>query len=422
MVGDSVRESLADMALRRLGNIHFALATHDRLFEASLAERLRVTGPGDPLRLHSIAPAYFHLVSARPYSPALALPGIVARQDGTARANRVNVLGVDAFTWPGLAEWGRLSPEAWRPGEKAEWLNLDRVRAILGKRGEDLLVQWNSGETAFINEALARQLAAREGDDIVLRVRKPSALGLDAAISPRNEDTVARRLKVGAILQPEMLGDFGLTAQAAPPANLFLPEQLLPDIVGVPGRANLLVTGQLTALRTLTGLDSLRFRVAKWLGMHAPVRPVRLPGAAQPIVQPSPYSLAWRLALRIEPKRELPVPDALALPWRNSALARTWLPEDAGLSVRPVEQPASATGGEYIRPCVEVSSSRIFFEPSVIRAALTPRTSVITNRQAFEGDEPAMSPSPSSLPTACVSLPIWPTSFGPATGPRPIQW
>ena len=40
VVGDSVRESLADMALRRLGNIHFGLSTQDRLFQASLARRV----------------------------------------------------------------------------------------------------------------------------------------------------------------------------------------------------------------------------------------------------------------------------------------------------------------------------------------------------------------------------------------------
>ena len=36
VVGDSVRESLTDMALRRLGSIHFALDAQDRLFQASL--------------------------------------------------------------------------------------------------------------------------------------------------------------------------------------------------------------------------------------------------------------------------------------------------------------------------------------------------------------------------------------------------
>ena len=69
------------------------------------------------------------------------------------------------------------------------------------------MTQWKAGEVAYINETLARQLAARKGDSIILRVRKPSALGLDAAISPRNEDTVALRLKIGAILSPELLGD-----------------------------------------------------------------------------------------------------------------------------------------------------------------------------------------------------------------------
>jgi len=43
VVGDSVRESLADMALRRLGDIHFALAARDRLFQASLRDRLSAT-------------------------------------------------------------------------------------------------------------------------------------------------------------------------------------------------------------------------------------------------------------------------------------------------------------------------------------------------------------------------------------------
>src|SRR5664280_350636 len=40
VVGDSVRESLTDMALRRLGNIHFGLSTQDRLFQARLARRV----------------------------------------------------------------------------------------------------------------------------------------------------------------------------------------------------------------------------------------------------------------------------------------------------------------------------------------------------------------------------------------------
>src|SRR6266571_118128 len=41
IVGDSVRGSLRDLALQRLGNARFALETSDRLFSDRLADRLR---------------------------------------------------------------------------------------------------------------------------------------------------------------------------------------------------------------------------------------------------------------------------------------------------------------------------------------------------------------------------------------------
>jgi ABC-type antimicrobial peptide transport system permease subunit len=386
VVGDSVRESLTDMALRRLGSIHFALATQDRLFEDSLAERLRTTVPLTLLSAHPSTTPFLHPLPVWPCSPALALPGIVARQDGTARANRVNVLAVNAATWPGLAEWVRFSLKAWDSAENGNPRSVDPIKMMLGPRGKDLLPQWNSGETAFINETLARQLAAREGDEIILRVRKPSALGLDAAITPRNEDTVARRLKVGAILSPDMLGDFSLTAQPAPPANLFLPEQLLPGSVGVRAGANLLATPQLRALRPPSEWDNLRIRVARWLWMHAPRSSSSPGGSGATYRQPDPSSLPARVARRLEPTREISIPDELALPWLNQALACAWLPEDAGLSVRAIHLPVSETGGEYIRPFAEVTTSRIFLEASVIAAALKPRSTALTNRSAFKKD------------------------------------
>src|ERR1019366_2969234 len=172
------------------------------------------------IRPHASVSSSLFTVGTKP--PALVLPGIVTRQDAAARANQVNVFGVgtgQSRAWPSFAHWGKLSPDVWL-------------------RGEGKLSQWNAGETAFINETLARQLAVREGDQIILRVRKPSALGLDAAISPRNEDTVAVRLKVGAILTPDQLGDFALTAQPSSPPNLFLPLGFLANKLGVPDQAN----------------------------------------------------------------------------------------------------------------------------------------------------------------------------------------
>ena len=74
MVGDSVRGSLHDLALTRLGNVTVALNGNDRFFRASLADSLN---------------------RSFPTAPVLLIPGTAATEDGSARANRVQVLGVD---------------------------------------------------------------------------------------------------------------------------------------------------------------------------------------------------------------------------------------------------------------------------------------------------------------------------------------
>jgi putative ABC transport system permease protein len=389
VVGDSVRETLTNMALRRLGNIHFALATQDRLFQASLSQRLHAVSVPDLIRTGSASRSYVSPWPTGPVCSVLSLLGTVARQDGAARANRVNVLGVEAGEWPRLAEWGRLSPGAWFPGPEQRSYNRDGVLMMRAERGKGPLTGWQAGETAFINQTLARQLAAREGDEIIVRVRKPSALGLDAAISPRNDDSVALRIKVGAILTSDTLGKFALTAQPAPPANLFLPLEFLANKAGVSGRANLLVSVQVHAMRRLSRWDDLRNQVAGWFWDRASRPRDSQTGARTTYYPPYPSSFAARAAGALLVKEMIPLPDKLALPWLDTGLARAWLLEDAGLSVRAVEQSASATGGELIRPFAELATSRIFLEPSVIAAALKPRTTALTNRPAFEGDGPS---------------------------------
>jgi ABC-type antimicrobial peptide transport system permease subunit len=388
VVGDSVRESLTDMALRRLGKVHFAVATQDRLFQASLDPRLWDTLPQDWIRIGPSPSTDLQVSRVWPHSSALALSGIVVRQDGTARANSVNVFGVSAELWPHLADWGGLSPGVWLSGREGARLNRNGAAMMRREQGKGPLSRWRAGETTFINEALARQVAARKGDEIILRVRKPSALGLDAAISPRSEDTTALRLRVGAILHPDMLGNFGLAAQSAPPANLFLPEDFLAGKVGVSNCANLLVTGPVIGERRLGTGDRLRDQVARWLWRHAPRLRISQTNPISSGYRPDPSSLAGIAANGLQPRVDRPVPDELALPWVNAEVARTWLLEDAGFSVHTVEQSASATGGEHICPVTEVTSSRIFLEPSVVAAALTPRTVALTNRPDFRGDGP----------------------------------
>src|SRR5438093_7578467 len=75
LVGDSMRQSLRQRTLDRLGWIHFAVAPQDRFFR--LASSGIIIDPSTSLPV----------VSSVSWSTALMLPGTVSRADATARAN-----------------------------------------------------------------------------------------------------------------------------------------------------------------------------------------------------------------------------------------------------------------------------------------------------------------------------------------------
>ena len=323
ILGDSVRGSLTDRALARLGGVYFTLGSPDRLFETSLRERLCSPAKSLPPPASPSEPGDIYPSSACPLAVALTLPGIVARQDGSGRANSVNVIGAETNAWPRLAGWDTAPANGWIP-------------------------DWNAGKTAVLNETLARQLAVQPGDELIVRVRQPSAMGMDAAVQPRDQPAVAMRLKVGAILSARMLGDFSTVSRQLPPANLFLPLDSLQRQAAVPGRANLMLFGPALSKAKLNGWE------------------------------------AWRAGA----KTEAPVRAELAVPWLDARVQDAWRLEDVALSVRAVEQPPEATGGEYVRPFIEVANSRIFLEPPVAAAALRPRTTLLTNHEGFQADTP----------------------------------
>ena len=125
-VGDSVRISLREQALRRIGRADAVLLTMERFFPAGLADRLDAT---------------------EPVAPVLHLQGI-ARDPGNvaARAGIVNVYGVDTEFFGYSVTGRRRAPP--QPGK------------------------------VFLNERLARQLALDVGATVLLRIDKT---GLHAA-------------------------------------------------------------------------------------------------------------------------------------------------------------------------------------------------------------------------------------------------
>jgi putative ABC transport system permease protein len=192
-IGDCVRGSLHDLALARIGRASFAIASTDRLFRSALADDLR----GDVS--NGLAAAVFQL------------PGTAATPDDSTRANRVQILGVDAHFWA----------MAQQPPPFAEI----------------------PADSVVLNSALARQLRVKPGDTVVLHVQKPSLLSLEAPISPQEDVSAGLRVNVSAVISDAQFGRFGLQANQASPMNAFLPLSVLQGKVDQPGRANLLLTG-----------------------------------------------------------------------------------------------------------------------------------------------------------------------------------
>ena len=201
-VGDSVRYSLRQMALARLRGVHLALHNPGRFFREALANEVSRGLDGAP-----------------PVAPVALLRGTATagqRPDGTggdARANRVQVLGVtDAFWKLGAATAPKLADES-------------------------------SGEGVALNDHLARALGLKVGDEVILRVDKPSLLSRDAPLSTIEDATVTLRLPVTAVVGDREFGRFSLEANQVPPYNAFLTLAALQKAVGVEGRANTLLVG-----------------------------------------------------------------------------------------------------------------------------------------------------------------------------------
>ena len=196
LVGDSVRGSLRAMALARIGKMDVALASGDRLFREALASDLQNQLPGSQV------------------VPALQAIGSINKPDGSARANQVQVIGVNGDFW-------KLASKS--PGALAE-----------GK--------------IFINQRLASQLKAAPGETVLIRVPRVSHLSRDAPLSPEEDATIALRVEIGGIVSDDEFGRFGLAASQVPPLNAFLPMQVLQQRINAANQANLLlVSGASTA-------------------------------------------------------------------------------------------------------------------------------------------------------------------------------
>jgi putative ABC transport system permease protein len=196
LVGGSVKTTLHEMAMDRLGTIDHALVTGDRLFR----EQLAVDLADDTIKT----------------SPVLLLPGTAVNSETEQRANRVQIIGVNSSFW-----------------------SLANEIPDVGPIGEDHVV---------LNEVLAAKLGVKVGDEIVLRVPKLSSLSRDAPMAPQEDTSTGLRLEVKRIVNRRQLGRFSLQANQIPPLNAFLSLARLQERVNAEQQANVcLLAGSLGA-------------------------------------------------------------------------------------------------------------------------------------------------------------------------------
>ena len=193
VVGDSVRASLRELALSRLGRAD-QVVTATNLFTEQLAER--------------IASSKEFSTSWTGAVPVLALEGVLTHERSATRAGNVQVFGVDDHFW-----------------------TFHGVSAVRGPAGRE----------AYVSPALARELGASSGDALLLRVQKPSAIPAAVIQGRRDEPGRAIRLSVARVLSPGELGEFSPRPQQGEVRTLFVPLERLQRDLELPHRVNLVL-------------------------------------------------------------------------------------------------------------------------------------------------------------------------------------
>ena len=192
LVGSSVRDSLRELALSRLGNTD-VVVTSPTFFRAALADEINTQRP----------PAL------RSAAPMIVFDGAVVHDESKRTAGRVAVYGID-----------------------------ERFGRFHGIEGLGV-----TGREALLSPALAAELGARAGDTVTVRVARPSDIPL-ATLQGRRETTGERiRLNVARVLDQSALGEFSLAPSQGPVLAIYVPMARLQRDLDLGERVNVMLIG-----------------------------------------------------------------------------------------------------------------------------------------------------------------------------------
>jgi ABC-type lipoprotein release transport system permease subunit len=195
LVGDSMRGSLRNLTLQRLGRIDSTLVS-GHLFRAALANELAVN-----------AEFKQHFTMAE---PAILSSGSLQSGSGDRlrRATAVSVIGIRHTFWD------------------------------LGQGGPEKPL---SEDAIALTETLAEELDVRAGDRVLLRIPLAAAIPADSPLGEKSETSLARQFTVAAVLPPAGLSRFALAPSQHVPRNAFVSLATLQDLLDQPEKASALL-------------------------------------------------------------------------------------------------------------------------------------------------------------------------------------
>jgi putative ABC transport system permease protein len=201
-VGSSVRKSLQEIALKRLGDTELVIDARLNPASISLVTKLQKS-----------------LIAA----PLLFMPGSVSKED--ERANGISIYGVDK-------EFKKFFVDA-----------PDSIKE----------------DNAFISHNLAIKLKVQTGQEIVIRISNNSLLPGDLPLTGSSEDQTAIRLKVTVLEQNSSCGSFSLHPSQLPAENIFV------NLAHLQENANLLKLINLVLIKGSNEEDALKVLDQEWL-------------------------------------------------------------------------------------------------------------------------------------------------------------
>jgi len=190
IVGDSMKFSLNKMVYDRLGKTEFILYSSSRSIRSKLASEMADS-------LNTIV------------SPIIQSRGILIKDGGQQRINNVQILGVDKT-----------------------FGDIGNVKNLYNSLIKDEVI---------ISKALAKKSGLKTGDNIILRIQLPNIIPLETSLSLEEKKTIARPFKIKGIAGQAEFGSFNLNNSQVAPDTVFLSISYLSKLLGIKGRANILL-------------------------------------------------------------------------------------------------------------------------------------------------------------------------------------